>query len=423
MKAEYKTARKHQITPPLKILYLHALSRPHGFIFRSCYSILPSPIPISFITMFSLTRYLRHQLRPIFRWTRLVRSRHPTPLLESQSQSPLLELNADVVIFIMSFLPHTDRLSAALSCKSLHFVCDKILYGLTAPLSTDDKADFLFRLERDLMATHIYCAICIKLHRYSSLNKPTQSPASFWFQKRNRPTCLGPKYRYSPLYANNYFAYHHGRAAMNRHFHGPPAGVDQDSLRYETTRLTADKHMNCSTWSSRYSVRIVCDSLFLYGEHAMDSTDISSMMKTLDEGSHDICHHITTKPIRRSFELLTRVAGLVASEISQFLQQPGRVVHGSCTRCLTDYTVEIIRKSRHSEAGVYYQVRIQTYHDFGQFRSPEEWKWMVWRHVRLEDWIGEPRDVQLYPPGSVRLQYCADKDRENGGKRSFDRSV
>ena len=366
--------------------------------------------------MFSLARYLQYKLGLIFRSKSLMRSRPPTPPLESQVPSPLLELNADVVVLIMSFLSRPDRLSAALSCKSLHFICDQILHGLTATLSIDDKADFLLRLERDLMATHIYCAICIKLHSYYSLNKPTESPWCFWSRDMDIPTCLGPKYRYSPIAADNNFAYHHVRAAMNHHFYGPPAGVDPDSLRYGTTYLTTDKRWNYITWSSRYSVRIIYDSLFLYGEHAMDSTDISSMMTRLDEGDYHICHHITTKDRTGDRTLLTRAAGLAASEVSQSLQQPGRVVHGSCDLCLTDYTVDITRACQLSKANVDYQVRIQTYHDFGQFRSPEEWKWRAWRHVHEECWYGEPRDVQLYPPGSVRLQYCAAKDREDRGK-------
>lgn len=359
--------------------------------------------------------FITQCLRLIFRQRRLLRSRPSPPKSESQAQSPLLGLNADVVILIMSFLPYPDRLSAALSCKSLHFVCDRILpHGLTAPLSAEDKADFLLGLERDLMATHIYCAICMKLHRFSSLNKPTENPQRVWIRGMNRLTCLGFDYRYSPISANNHFAYHHGRAAMNRHFYGPPAGVDPDSLRYETTKLTSDKHRNHITWSSQYSVKIKCGSLFLYGEHVMDSTDIDSMMTRLDEGLYDNCHHITTEDITtlRTPSVLKRVAGLVASEIAQSLQQPGRVVHGSCILCLTDYTVEIARKCRLPKAGVDYQVRIQTNHDLGQFRSPEEWKWRAWRQNCTRNWYDEPRDMQLYPPGSVRLQYCAAEDGE-----------
>lgn len=358
--------------------------------------------------MLSLARYLRHYLGLIFRGTRLMRSRPPNPSFEPQAHSPLLALNVDVVIIIMSFLPHPDQLSAALSCKSLHFINDQIPHSLTAPLSIDDKADFLLRLERDLMATHIYCAICVKLHRFSSLNKPTECPRIFWSRGRNHPTCLGFGYRNSPIAANNHFAYHHGRAAMNRHFYGPPAGVDPDSLHYETTRRTSDYHSDVFTWSSQFSVRIIDDSLFLYGQHAMDATDISSMMKRLDEGRYHLCHHLATENKEGPRRLLKRVAGLVVSEVSLFLQQPGRVVHGSCAFCLTDYTVEITRKCRLSRASTYYHVRIQTYHDFGQFRSPEEWKWRAWRYTPIS--YPKPRDVRLYPPGSIRLQYCAAKD-------------
>ncbi|CAH0048635.1 unnamed protein product [Clonostachys solani] len=146
-----------------------------------------------------------------------------------QSQSPLLELPAEVVVLIVTFLSPPDRLSAALACKPLHFIYKEILHDLYMPASKKDHENFLLRLERDLMATHLYCGVCTGLHRLSSLNKPNERPPS-----SGAPTCLGIDYQNSPTFSENHFAYHHGRAVMNRHFYGAPAGLDPKALRYKT---------------------------------------------------------------------------------------------------------------------------------------------------------------------------------------------
>lgn len=252
----------------------------------------------------------------------------------------------------------------------------------------------------------------MKLHRFSSLNKPTEDPCFALFP--DIPTCLDYSYRYSPSFAENNFAYHHGRAAMNRHFYGAPAGLDPDLLCYTTEQHDFGDHQGePTTWSSQYSVRIVCNSLYLFGEHTMDSIDIQSMRTRLDEGVYAICHHTTTSGLPDLSTYSTRAAGLHASETSRFLREPGRVVHGSCDKCLTDYTTEITRNCRRLGAEVFYRVKMRTYHDFGQFRSPDEWKWRAWRRRIRECGTVQCRDVEVYPPGIVRQRYYAAEEEES----------
>lgn len=62
-----------------------------------------------------------------------------------------------------------------------------------------------------------------------------------------------------------------------------------------------------------------------------------------------------------------------------------------------------------------YRVEIKTYHDFGQFRSPNEWKWRAWRHKIKERGSVKGRDMKVYPPRSVYRQYCVAE--EEGDKR------
>lgn len=205
--------------------------------------------------------------KPIIR--SITASTHPWP------KSPFLDLPEELIILIISFLPPSDKLSAALTCKPLHLIYNNVFD--IGPVSQEDKEEFLLRLERDLMATYHYCAICIKLHKFSSLNKPNEDP--YIVLVPYIPTCLGYGYWYSPVFAENHFAYHHGRAAMNRHFYGAPAGLDLDLLCHETSHRDFDDQYGVITWSGRYSVRIICNSLYLSGRHIMDSTDIPSMIK------------------------------------------------------------------------------------------------------------------------------------------------
>lgn len=345
--------------------------------------------------------------KPILR--SIAASTHPWP------QLPLLDLPEELVVLIISFLPRPDKLSAALACKPLHFICNDVVD--TGPVPREDKEDFLLRLERDLVATHQYCAICMELHKSSSLNKPNENPYVVLQRQHNLPTCVLQSPQYSLIFSRNHFAYHHGRAVMNRHFYGTPAGLDPNLLCYKTLYHYPIGHRRLLELSSRYSVRIQYNSLYLFGKHIMDSIDIPSMTTKLDKGNFNICQHIVTTARPDLLEYTRRAAGLDASEISRFLQEPGRVVHGSCARCLTDYTVEISRNSTRNCLGllkVFYRVEIQAYHDFGQFRSLNDWKWRAWGDEF------ERRDMNVYPPGSVYQQYYA---AEEGGDKQLEISA
>jgi hypothetical protein len=324
-----------------------------------------------------------------------------------QSQSPLLELPADVVALVVTFLSPSDKLSAALVCKPLRSICKRNLHKITKHVCKKDKEDFLLRLERDLMATHIYCAVCTRLHRISSLNKPNEPPPF-----SGAPICLGIDYKNSPTFSENHFAYHHGRAAMNHHFYGAPAGIDPESLRYKTLFKDINLILGYHVWFGRYSVKIISDNLFLFGENVMESRDVRSMTRKLNAGSFDICPHTTTSAISNRMLCSTRAVGLSEGDIFRFLQEPGRVVHGSCARCLTDYTVEISRRSRSPGPVVSFRVKIKTWTDFGQFRSPQDWKWRAWRRKAGEYYLVTPRNLKTYPPGSVFKRYRPVEEQE-----------
>ncbi|CAH0015353.1 unnamed protein product [Clonostachys rhizophaga] len=188
---------------------------------------------------------------------------------------------------------------------------------------------------------------------------------------------------------------------MNRHFYGAPAGLDPESLRYYV-------------WFGRYSVKIISDNLFLFGENVMESGDERSMTRKLNAGSYDICPHTTTSTMSNRLFCSTRAVGLSEGDICRFLQEPGRVVHGSCARCLTDYTVKISRRSRSPGPVVSYRVKIKTWTDFGQFRSPQDWKWRAWRRKAGEYYSVAPRNFKKYPPRSV-FQRChaAEEQKES----------
>ncbi|VUC37715.1 unnamed protein product [Clonostachys rosea] len=198
--------------------------------------------------------------------------------------------------------------------------------------SEEGKEDFLLRLERDLMETHHYCALCMRLHRFPCLNIPNEYPPF-----RHTPACLGSSYEISQSFSENHFAYHHGRAAMNRHLYGAPAGLDIRSPRYETLYRDASLKIEWHASPGRFSAKIICDSLFL-GENLLDSAKVPTMTSRLDRGYYDVCPHTMTGLITGRMECCTRAAGLSLGEISKFMREPGRVVPGSCQTCLTDYT-------------------------------------------------------------------------------------
>lgn len=311
-----------------------------------------------------------------------------------------------MVVLLMCRLPPPDQVSAALTCKTLFSIHRDALHESASLLQRDDKEDVLLRLERDLMATHLYCAICTRLHRFSRLNKPNEEPEMVLGDRT--PECLGNNYPHSPEFANNHFGYHHGRAVMNRHFYGLSAGIDPISLRYGISWTTLEHESSYITWLGQFSVRVVQDCLFLVGKHTLTARNVPSLIMSLNSGLYDICPHTTTGDTSREMTLMERAVGLSPGDIPILLQEPGRTVHGSCRRCLTDYTVEVARIPRLWGFDTIYGVTVHTYHDFGSFRSPEDWKWKAWRS-RIDDIWVKRRDTQTYSFGSVRQRFHDDE--------------
>lgn len=325
---------------------------------------------------------------PTGRWRIPFRSR------PSNSRSSFHKMPTEMVLEIVNHLSLVDQLALALSCTKLFNIVFRhaIEELLLPPPDTSRKEvveNLLIRLEKDLGSTYYFCPLCSKLHTFY----PVPSPADprIGFMKPLHKCWKDMEHR--PAHSCHRLGYHHGRLVMNRHFHGPQAGLPITWINATAPHGYGSRYKP-GDWTITYAGKIVQDELVLRITRVLKARDVEGLYTILKNGIHNVCPHIFTDPDTpgSTFE------GLGLCDKIQFT---GQILSGFCNKCLTDYTVEFektpswCRQKRCSMV-------LQSYHIVGDFRDPQDWKWRAFisdLSRRLYTRFDEVRDTKTYPPG------------------------
>lgn len=306
------------------------------------------------------------------------------PERSTQAQSLLLNLPIELLLEISGLLSLGSAVAFALTCTFLfNILFPKIkLHGIQLE-------ELLQLLERDLSEQLFFCQRCYTLHRFS----PSWGPGR---QDHFEAPCK-PKVEVCDTF---HLGFHFARLAVNKHLLGGGLNLEQ---------LTTTLPNYNGGWDIRCTARVVQNELYLSVSHRLSlngtGPDNRHALERLD---HGICHHVTTHRPKARLNLSTRPRGRIAYE--QWLQQrrfyavPQRTriqelapsdyptyshalaecrdAQGSCTVCLTDYSVTI-NQTKSSEdssetAKESWDIIIIAYHQLGPCRSQFDWKWLTY---------------------------------------------
>ena len=308
------------------------------------------------------------------------------------TKAAILELPADVLFLVSDHLDAASVHSFALTCRDLYCVgFPKTERKLKAP----EKRALLTLLERDRFSQgHYYCHKCNKLHSFEPECGPTGVEVT------DASVKCGLRDVFAPTGNTFGFGYHHARLVMNRHLYGPEYGIPIENICVSHEAQRGNLTVSCST-----KAKIIHDELFLHRTYTFTVPNgaVSEFRKCTGHRDFRLCEHL---PLLRSSsvyqqgipELQARpIDGASATTATttteeQFLaceQAPG-----SCGLCLLDYDISIERAAGDGNApasdstaaaaaaasdshatGCVWQVTINAYHQLGDCRSPDDWKW------------------------------------------------
>ena len=376
-----------------------AASRRHRGLF-AC-----SPISIT-MAMLPLTGYHSgipcHPINPAMvvadasQWV-FQRLRYLVRPLWTSSRSRTLALPPEITLMIISHLNDSSTTALALTCRTLYSLCSP-----RHPISNiAEKEEFLLLLEKDL-ATHYFCHECVKLHRWHRRWSRTVYP----FEANVRCKRGSGNYMCFPVVGG--IPYYYARLIMNRHLygsaHGPPLHrLEQQAYSY--------RYSDGVFQSMSRHARIVDDQLLVLSVVSMHHSrgDAISLRDRVDSKGHFLCKHLGLSDFHSSYgqvqlpELSKNEAG--ARPFSTCDQ-----TFGSCTVCLTDYSIEISWKMK--EKG--YVIDVLSYRQLGDCRSPFHWSWHTMSTITTNEDRRTVRPLE-YRPGCVRNRW---NSADGGAKRT-----
>lgn len=225
-------------------------------------------------------------------------------------------------------------------------------------------------LERDI-STVYFCFGCTKLHSWHNTPFVYRSDApclkrgashhgySPWNCKQIQD-CLGGLTNFSIYYAK-------ARVTMNRHFLGRTHGLPLSALETYMWRQAKMRYPGAFKQIS-ITARIVEDHLMISGYMTFSSIRgdyPSGLREYMDRHGPKICCHLRLSKLGSGPPLqVPEVEKRGPSRDEHFLACSSSV--GSCVYCMTDYCIDIERKS--PKKG--WLIRITTYLDLGTARSP-----------------------------------------------------
>jgi hypothetical protein len=287
-----------------------------------------------------------------------------TPARSSKRASPLIHLPADVLVLLCDYLDVPTALSLSLTCRSTYALCFALRQRKLRP---EDKRQLLQLLERDPLARGAYyCHPCNKLHPFKATWGPrcedeAVGPGQERFHCGNRD-------RFSPIGNPYELTYPHARLAMNRYLYGPDHGIPLKNLEVEHVQPHGATSIHCSTAAS-----ILDGELFIQRSYtfAISTDSIPDFRKCTGARDFRLCEHTSffsnSSVYRQYIPELQRQAWAGGDAFVPCTDAPG-----SCGLCLMDYDITITPSSPDQAT---WTIAITAYHQLGECRSPEDWKW------------------------------------------------
>jgi hypothetical protein len=290
----------------------------------------------------------------------------------------------EIILMITSYLNNSSITSLALTCRTLHWLC----FPEHPFLDMVEKKELLLLLEKDV-ATLYFCHDCVKLHRWHGRWSRSISP---WDGeripcKRGLDNCL--------FFSTCCIPYYYARLVMNRHFYGPTHGPPPHKLE---ERAHSYYHQNGVVISMSRHARVIDDQLLVLSVESMSHSqgDSTSLRSHIDSFGHIVCEHLTLAegwPDRAPIQL----PELAKDETTPSLFLTCDQAFGSCTFCLTDYSINISWQGERKG----YAIEVSIHRQLGDCRSPFNWSWHTMSTLQTEE---EPRTAYPleYGPGCVR---------------------
>lgn len=292
----------------------------------------------------------------------------PATSKPKQSRKTLLDLPADVLYLVSDHLDIASTYALSLSSRDLYSVG---FPKKKQKLKARDQRLLLTLLESDHLASgRFYCHRCNKLHNFEPDCGPRGSETTVDSTIINTKVKCGLRDVFAPTGNTFGFTYHHARLVMNRHVYGPEHGIPVENICVNNKAQRGNVSIDCTT-----AAAIIKDELFLHRTYTFivpGGAGVAEFRKTVGHRDFRLCEHLAF--FRNSSvyqqgipELQTRPR--LALSDDGFLTC--HKMPGSCGLCLMDYDISIQRP----EGGEAWQVSINAYHQLGDCRSPDDWKW------------------------------------------------
>jgi hypothetical protein len=304
-------------------------------------------------------------------------------------------LPVEIILEISLHLDNTSRTSLALTCRTFN-----LCFYRNPPLEPAETEQLLLLLERDLARLY-YCHYCVKLH-------PWKRRAS----KSIRPRCFvdtpcKEEINYYPFPTHFYeIPYHYARVVMNRHLYGPEHGPS-------LTKLTERIRESCFCYkglsnSVTQEARIVDDQLLILSliSWSHSKGDSKFLKDRMNFVGHSVCPHLTlgTGFVDHAPRQLPELAH---DNTTSRPFTPCEQSRGSCTVCLTDYSIDITWRGEKKG----FLIQVAVFRQLGDCRSPFDWVWhnSSTMYPKQEGRMARTVNSEKYRPGCVR-------DRWNGAR-------
>ncbi|KAH7390850.1 hypothetical protein DE146DRAFT_618846, partial [Phaeosphaeria sp. MPI-PUGE-AT-0046c] len=308
--------------------------------------------------------------------------------MRAPSNLGALNLPLEIILMIATHLDKCALVSLALTCQSLYGLWER--RGLSLTLA--EKETLLLLLEKDTPVLY-YCHYCTKLHRWHGRWRRSIAP---WYEESLLCKRSLDKHLYLPLTCH--IPYYYARLVMNRHFYGSKHSLPLHVLNERARSCT---HSDGVVSSATQHVRIFNDQLLVLSVISLTHLrgDSVSLRSHVDSYGHSVCEHLTLS------QGCPNSVPIQLSELAEKGNEPSKFMacgpaFGSCTFCLTDYSINITWQGARKG----YNIEVVVHRGLGDCRTPFNWHW---RTISTRDSAEELRSEHSpdYRPGSIRDQW------------------
>lgn len=319
---------------------------------------------------------------PIGRLTRTLRK------LRASTDPSTLNLPLEIILMIATYLDKCSLVSLSLTCQSLRGLWN----SGSMTLEKVEREKLLLMLEKDIPFLQ-YCHYCVKLHRWHGAWSRAVSP---WYEERLPCKQNIDKHLFLPNTCH--IPYYFARLVMNRHLYGTKHGLPLKALKDRQSCTYEDG----VAWSVAQHARISNDQLMVHSVISMAHPrgDSAALRAHIGEYGPPVCQHLTFK--KRYLDTIPMQLpqlALKGGDLPSDFQACGPEF-GSCTFCVTDYSIEV--KWQGVKKG--YCIEVLVYRGLGDCRTPFNWHW---RTITTRDSGEGIRSAQSldYGPGRIREKW------------------